>query len=66
MITSVRGITQELDNFNSELGTALEHQYVDQRPLADEIADALRNMGLPGLDHARSGTVQDKNPANRA
>ena len=66
MITSVRGITQELDNFNSELGTALEHQYVDQRPLADEIADALRNMGLPGLDHARSGTAQDKNPANRA
>lgn len=66
MITSVRGITQELDNFNSELGTALEHQYVDQRPLADEIADALRNLGLPGLDPIRSGPAQDKNPANRA
>ena len=44
MITAIRGITQELDNFNSEIATDFEHRYVDNRALADEIADALRNM----------------------
>lgn len=44
MITSIRQLTQELDNFNSEITTAVEHQYVDNRALADEIADALRAM----------------------
>jgi len=46
MITAIRGITQELDIFNSEVMTDLEHQYVDNRALADEIADALRNVNL--------------------
>jgi len=46
MITSIRGITQELDNFNSEIMTDLEHRYVDNRALADEIADALRNLNF--------------------
>lgn len=40
-VTNIRGVTQELDNFVSELVTAFEHQYVDHRPLADEIRDAL-------------------------
>jgi biopolymer transport protein ExbB/TolQ len=44
MITSIRQLTQELDNFNSEISTDLEHRYVDNRALADEIADALRAM----------------------
>lgn len=42
MVTSIRGITQELDNFASEYATALEHAYVDNRPLAEELADANR------------------------
>lgn len=42
MITLVRAITQELDNFTSEFATAVEHQYVDNRSISDEIADALR------------------------
>jgi biopolymer transport protein ExbB/TolQ len=41
MVTKIRGITQELDNFNSEITTGLEHAYVDNRALADEIADAI-------------------------
>ena len=45
-ITAIRGITQELDNFNSEVMTDLEHQYVDNRALADEIADALKNINF--------------------
>jgi biopolymer transport protein ExbB/TolQ len=42
MVTSIRGITQELDGFANEYATALEHTYVDNRALADEIRDALQ------------------------
>lgn len=42
MVTTIRAITQELDNFATEFVTAVEHNYVDNRPMADEIADALR------------------------
>jgi biopolymer transport protein TolQ len=44
MVTSIRAITQELDNFATEYATAIEHNYVDHRPLADEIADALKDV----------------------
>ena len=44
MITSVRAITQELDNFNSELATAIEHKYVDNRSVADEVVEALKQL----------------------
>ena len=53
MITAIRGITQELDNFNSEILTDLEHRHVDNRALADEIADALRNINLGQQPSAR-------------
>jgi hypothetical protein len=52
MITSIRQLTQELDNFNSEISTDLEHRYVDNRALADEIADALRAMKADERDEA--------------
>jgi hypothetical protein len=42
MVTTVRAITQELDAFASEYATQLEHKYVDNRSLADEIRDALQ------------------------
>lgn len=42
MITVIRAITQELDNFNTEYATAIEHAYVDNRSIADEVASALR------------------------
>jgi biopolymer transport protein TolQ len=41
MVTTIRAITQELDNFTTEYATQIEHQYVDNRSMADEIADAL-------------------------
>jgi len=41
MVTTIRALTQELDQFTSELVTAFEHRYVDNRPLAEEIVDAL-------------------------
>jgi biopolymer transport protein TolQ len=42
MVTTIRAITQELDTFASEYSTALEHKYVDNRPLAEEIREALQ------------------------
>lgn len=42
MVTTIRGITQELDNFTTEYATAIEHAYVDTRSISQEIADALR------------------------
>jgi biopolymer transport protein ExbB/TolQ len=45
MVTTIRAITQELDAFASEFATQMEHQYVDNRPLADEIRDALQGQG---------------------
>ncbi len=40
MVTSVRGITQELDGFATRLATQMEHHYVDHRALAEEISEA--------------------------
>ena len=44
MITTIRSITQELDNFNSEYLTAIEHKYVDNRSMADEMVNAMRSF----------------------
>ena len=42
MVTTIRAITQELDGFATEYATQIEHKYVDNRALADEICDALK------------------------
>jgi biopolymer transport protein ExbB/TolQ len=44
MVTMIRHMTQELDNFVTEIATAIEHTYVDNRPISEEIADALRKL----------------------
>ena len=41
MVTTIRAITQELDGFSNEYATQLEHKYVDNRAIADEIRNAL-------------------------
>jgi hypothetical protein len=40
MVTTIRGITQELDGFASRFATQIEDVYVDNRALAQEIKDA--------------------------
>jgi biopolymer transport protein TolQ len=40
MVTTIRGITQELDGFASRFANQIEHRYVDNRALSDEIKDA--------------------------
>lgn len=46
MVTTIRGITQELDGFASEYALQIEHTYVDNRPLAEELRDALQGTQL--------------------
>ena len=44
MITTIRAITQELDNFNSEYATAIEHVYVDNRSVSQEMVEAMKKF----------------------
>ena len=46
MVTTIRAITQELDGFSSRFANQMEHRYVDNRPLSEEIRDA--NEALAG------------------
>src|SRR4030095_2798617 len=50
MVTMVRAITQQLDNFASEYATALEHKYVDNRSLVDELREALKMQSREPAD----------------
>ena len=59
MVTSMRAITQELDAFASEYATALEHKYVDNRPLAEEIRDALQSS-LRGISREEVHVVPQR------
>lgn len=44
MVTTIRNITQELDGFASRFANQIEHVYVNNRPLAEELKAA--NEGL--------------------
>lgn len=58
MVTTIRAITQELDGFAAEYSTQIEHQYVDNRPLAEEIRDAL-SVSIKGeLGYPEAGIEQ--------
>jgi Biopolymer transport proteins len=46
MVTTIRGITQELDGFSAEYATALEHKYVDNRSMVDELREALKGSEI--------------------
>ncbi|MEY2466773.1 MAG: biopolymer transport protein TolQ [Verrucomicrobiota bacterium] len=40
MVTTIRGITQELDGFAARYATQIDHAYVENRNLEEKIADA--------------------------
>lgn len=44
MVTSIRAITQELDVFATEIAIAIEHRYVDNRTLGEEITTANKEL----------------------
>ena len=67
MVTSIRAITQELDGFGARYANQIEHRYVDNRPLSEEIkesndllatriVDALRGDGAASREAVR---IQD-------
>lgn len=44
MVTTIRGITQELDGFASRYATQIDHVYVENRNLEEKIADAFTRI----------------------
>ena len=66
MITTIRSITQELDNFTTEYATAMEHLYVDNRPVSEEIADALKKLQSESdpAPNSPEGRTERKLPAS--
>jgi biopolymer transport protein ExbB/TolQ len=63
MVTTIRAITQELDTFASELATHIEHGYVNNRPLAEEISDAMARAGRPDAEAGLGARVAGSAPA---
>jgi len=55
MVTSIRATTQEMDNYATEFATSIEHAYVDNRPVSEEIADAIRKLQTEGKVAAPQG-----------
>jgi biopolymer transport protein ExbB/TolQ len=46
MVTTIRHITQELDGYATRYATQIEHAYVDNRPLSEELKQANEAMAL--------------------
>jgi biopolymer transport protein ExbB/TolQ len=46
MVTTIRHLTHELDGFASRYANQLEHLYVDNRPLAEEMKDANEKLAI--------------------
>lgn len=65
MVTTIRGITQELDAFASEYATALEHKYVDNRSMVDELREALRGSPVISAPEVRPSLPPVPRPAVR-
>lgn len=64
MVTSIRAITQELDGFASRFANQLEHIYVDNRPLSEEIRaanESLANRIVGAM--IRAGSAPRSEPA---
>jgi biopolymer transport protein ExbB/TolQ len=60
MVTTIRAITQELDGFATRYATQIEHVYVDNRPIGQEIREALKEgfaAGLKSRETARSESL---------
>ena len=58
MVTTIRSITQELDGFASRYATQIEHIYVDNRALSEDLKDS-----NDALADRIVGALQQTNPA---
>ena len=50
MVTSIRAITQELDLFGARYANQIEHRYVDNRTVMEEMKDATDTMATRIVD----------------
>ena len=55
MVTTIRAITQELDGFASRYATQIDHKYVDNRALGDEVKEANAELAERIVEALRSG-----------
>lgn len=44
MVTTIRAITQELDGYSSRYANQMEHLYVDNRPLSEELKESNKTL----------------------
>jgi len=64
MVTTIRAITQELDAFSAEYATALEHKYVDNRSMIDELKEALNGALREARAQQPSATASSRAQAS--
>jgi biopolymer transport protein ExbB/TolQ len=57
MVTTIRAITQELDGFASRYANQIEHQYVDNRPLSEELRDSNEKLAARIVSAMKQGKV---------
>jgi biopolymer transport protein TolQ len=62
MVTTIRAITQELDGFASRFANQIEHRYVDNRPLSEEIRDANEMLAARIVDALKGNGVAEELP----
>lgn len=53
MVTTIRAITQELDGFASRYATQIDHKYVDNRALGEEVKEANAELAERIVDALR-------------
>ena len=63
MVTTIRAITQELDGFTSRYANQIEHRYVDNRPLSEEIRHANEELAERIVDAIKSERSESAFPA---
>jgi biopolymer transport protein TolQ len=63
MVTSIRAITQELDGFGARYANQIEHRYVDNRTLSEEIREANETLATRIVEALkRDGTPSGEAP----
>jgi biopolymer transport protein ExbB/TolQ len=62
MVTTIRAITQELDGFASRYANQIEHRYVDNRPLSEEIKDANEMLATRIVNALTANSAAEKFP----
>jgi biopolymer transport protein TolQ len=66
MVTTIRMITQELDGFASRFANQIEHNYVDNRPLSEEIRNANEVLATRITDALRGQSTESRELAGYA